>query len=366
MLRVTKINTPQGFAVLRQEWNALLSGLKQQDMLLSHEWFTMCQRWFCRGGALFVLVVHDGLDLVGIAPLQIRTVTRWGISVRQLMFLHEGLPWYRGGFILAGHSDRILMAILAFLREHRQEWDYARFDGVAERSPTVMALSHLATQCGLTAGAWRVFNEPSILPIAGTWEGFLESQGSHFRKNIRNSEHRLQRMGHLEILTVTSPKEVSEYLQVMYDMEVDNHRFQQEQSPESDQVSASAGLYLAGEFAKRGATEVKLLTVDGAPLAGWCSITHHGTSYALVTKHSHRYAKLSPGRVIMYAYVRDTWKSGVERIDYLMKWPYVQRWTSHTERYLGVECFHDGIRSQVLRGAHRIRKMLRRRPVALR
>jgi len=362
MLTVTCIATDEEFAALGPEWNELLWSSKQRDLLLSHEWFTMCRRWFCHGERLYALIVRQDERLVGFAPLQIRQVRRWGLPLRQLCFLHESLPWYRGDFVAADDSDLVLSAMFAYLAEHRRDWDLARFEGVAQQSRTIAALPRLGPPNGLSVGIWEPFNEASVMPIQGEWEDFLHSCGVHFRKHLRNSENRLRRAGALEFHRTREPEEVERLLRVVYSLQEDNHRYKQEQSPDSDRVSAEAGLFLGREFSKTGAAEVRLMTVDGVPVAGWFAVEVGQTSFALVTKHNVQFAKHSPGMVMMQEYLRDTWHSGPDRIDCLMTWPYVQRWTSHVERYVKVECFHGGVRSKALRGARILRDLLRSRP----
>lgn len=349
MLQVTRITTDHEFASLALEWNELLECSKQQDLLLSHEWFTMCRRWFCSRDALYVLAVRRNGRLVGAAPLQIRTVRRWGIALRQLCFLHESLPWYRGDFIVADDTDQVLTAILTYVSANRQDWDMARFEGISEQSKTIAALSRLAPRHGISVGSWEFYNEASVMSVQGEWEAFLHACGVHFRKHLRNYENRLRRLGQLEIQTTREPDEVERLLRIVYTLQEDNHRYKEELSPESDRVSAEAGLFLGRAFARTGAAEVKLMTVDGTPVAGWFAVDVGRTSYALVTKHNVQFAKHSPGMVMMQAYLSDTWRSGAERIDCLMTWPYVQRWTSQTERYLRVEGFHGGFRSRIIR-----------------
>ncbi|MBX3235224.1 MAG: GNAT family N-acetyltransferase [Nitrospiraceae bacterium] len=361
MLTVTRLATDGEFSAVGNEWNALLRDSKQHDLLLTHEWFTMCRRWFCSEHELYVLIVRQDGRLVGFAPLQIRRVMRCGITLRQLCFLHESLPWYRGDFVVADESDQVLAAMLAYLSEHRQDWDLARFEGVAEQSRTVAALPRLGLPNGLSLGAWESFNQASVMPIQREWEDFLHSCGVHFRKHLRNNENRLRRAGALEFHCTREPAEVDRQLRIVYSLQEDNHRHKQEQSPESDRVSAEAGLFLGKEFSRSGAAEVRLMTVDGKPVAGWFSVDLGRTSFALVTKHNVQFAKHSPGMVMMQEYLRDTWRSGADRIDCLMTWPYVQRWTSHAERYLKIECFHEGARSRLLRGARVVRDLLRPR-----
>ncbi|MGB4066614.1 MAG: GNAT family N-acetyltransferase [Nitrospira sp.] len=364
MLQVTRITTDEQFAEIGPEWNELLQSSKQQDLLLSHEWFMMCRRWFCSRCELYTLAVRLDGRLVGVAPLQIRKIRRYGLTVRQLCFVHESLPWYRGDFIIADQSDQVLTAMLDHLCEYRGDWDFARFEGIAEQSKTVDALLRLGTQSGLSVGFWRIFNEASMIPIQGEWEDFLHSCGPHLRKRLNNSENRLRRSGQLEFHTTREPKRVEELLRTMYSLQEDNQRYKQEQLPESDRISSEAGLFLGREFAKTQSAEVKLMTIDGMPVAGWFSVDVGRTSFALVTKHNVQYAKCSPGVVMMQDYLRDAWRRNtVDRIDYLMTWPYLQRWTSHADRYLKVECFHTGMCSRLLRSAYELRGL--RRPYSL-
>lgn len=341
MLTIECIDQPDPFYSLQKPWNALLERHRGADLLLTHSWFTMSWEGFCRGARLQILVVKEGEAVVGIAPLMIQRVKRGGIPIRKLTFLHEGCSYYRGDFLIPERTEEILEAMLAYL-ERKRGWEIATFAGIPEDSPTVSMLERTARRAGLSTGPWRPFGKALVLPIAGSWDDFLKGQGKHFRKNLKRPESKLKELGKVELVTLRDPGMVRKGIGHLYDIQMKNRIGKGEEIPESDRISKSAVLRLADFFSAEGRAEVLLLELEGKPIAGLFSILYRGCAYAIIIKHDQAYAAVSPGWTVFHYFIRNTWEQQAGKIDFLMKWPYVERWTNRSTEYLKIDCFHRG------------------------
>jgi CelD/BcsL family acetyltransferase involved in cellulose biosynthesis len=80
------LRTPDLFAALAPEWNAVLRASLADTPFLTLEWQQTW--WNCLGeGELFVITVRDGGALVGLAPLFILPQPDKAVQVRRLLRL---------------------------------------------------------------------------------------------------------------------------------------------------------------------------------------------------------------------------------------------------------------------------------------
>jgi CelD/BcsL family acetyltransferase involved in cellulose biosynthesis len=274
-------------------------------------------------------------------------------------FLHEGSSYYRGDFLIPERTEEILERLFFYLSRKRG-WEMATFAGIPEDSRTAAILERVARRCGLSTGSWHPFGRALFLPIQGAWDDYLTRQGRHFRKHVWERERKLNALGKVESLTFRDPGSVKKAIEQLYDIQMKNRKAEGLEIPESDLSSRSAALRLAGLFSNEGMAEVKILTLDEKPVAGLFSIVYKGCSYAIIIKYDKEYASVSPGMTVLYHYVRDAWAQKADRIDFLMDWPYVERWTDQAKQYLKIDCFHPGPLSQGIRYSKRVDTWLRR------
>ena|GEM_PF-3655943 len=353
MVTVDVVECPEKIDALRVVWNQIVHASYRPDLLLTHEWFSLSLREFCQGTSPRILLAREGDQVLGIAPFMIQRFVRWGMPIRKLTFLHPGNTYDRGDFLIRERHEEVLKALLEHLDLMRSEWDSATWAGIAEDSPNLLLLPKVTQACRLSISTPQPFGQALVLPICGSWEDYLKERGRHFRKHLNNPEARLKELGPLQWLTVREPEAVRAGLEELYRIQFANREANGESVPESDQRSRRAALFLSDLFSPHGRAEVKLLRLNGRTIAGLFSVVHQGCLYALVIKFDHEFARQSVGRLALHYAVRDAWEEKIERIDFLMRWPYVERWTEKVTRYWKFDCFHRGAFSQGIRFARR-------------
>ncbi len=181
-LRVSVVTELADFAALRTPWNALLRESRSDCVFLTWEWLHTW--WTHLGGdlSLHILLVWDGEELIGIAPLA-RT--------------HAALPWLsRLEFLGTGYAGSDYLDLIA---HPDRELDAARAVANALRaSDLALHLDHLPPDSivasslvePLAASAWTAMQTAGgtcpYIPLAGrSWDSYLGSLGSAHRANFR-------------------------------------------------------------------------------------------------------------------------------------------------------------------------------------
>src|SRR5947208_10757678 len=131
MITVEKVTSGEGFKRLAAVWNPLLAESASNTLSLTFEWLTVWWEVFGTERELYILVVRDGEELIGIAPLLRREMRHYGVlPYRRLEFLASGedeadevCSEYLDFILRRGRAEEALAGIYEFLHAHAAEWD---------------------------------------------------------------------------------------------------------------------------------------------------------------------------------------------------------------------------------------------------
>jgi CelD/BcsL family acetyltransferase involved in cellulose biosynthesis len=180
-IRVETIDTAWGLTTLRPQWNALLGASAADGPFLTwewvHAWWTKLAGW----SSLKVVAVHDGGELIAIAPFRVAPhAVSWFSRLEFLGTGHAGSD-YLDLIVRSGREDDAIPAIARFLTTQPMT---LRLDHVPEASLAARLSEWLA------ADGWIASTTPDgvcpLIPLAGqTWDSFLATLGSAHRANVR-------------------------------------------------------------------------------------------------------------------------------------------------------------------------------------
>jgi CelD/BcsL family acetyltransferase involved in cellulose biosynthesis len=175
-----------GFHNLKPVWNDTLQRSAANVVFLTWEWLSTWLNHFGTGRALVVVVVRNGGEIAGIAPL---------IKERREGFIRLGTI----GVATLDYEDWILTdaaekskTVTAILNAVEKEggWDYFQFNRIPEDTGTLPLITR-----GLDQQKWRWRSKPSeqspYVPVEGNWDQYWASLSSRLRKNIARSERKL-------------------------------------------------------------------------------------------------------------------------------------------------------------------------------
>jgi CelD/BcsL family acetyltransferase involved in cellulose biosynthesis len=191
-IRVERVCSEEGLFEAKRDWERLFARASAQNPFLSWEWAAAWWRHLGRG-TLHLLFVRRGGELIGLAPLYRREIRIGGFAFRALSFLGDEAVGSDHLDLLScgGCEEEVAGAIAqAWLRE-RRDWDFITLRHMAEDSPHA---THLLRLCGQRWRAQRREGEVCpFLPLAPTWEGFLNRLSASMRYTVRRKIRNLER-----------------------------------------------------------------------------------------------------------------------------------------------------------------------------
>lgn len=190
--RIKTICSTAEFKLLRTNWDSLFQQIKSKSIFLSWEWlFT----WWChfeKAKKLFLITVWNfSNQLVGIAPLYQQTTGHFPRK-KSIHFLggNAVASDFMDFLISDDNYKDIFEEIAHYLTE--LDWDYLEINDLTMASETFSLLSEWCQQKG-----YRCYqSNKEICPyiqLDENYENFLSGLGKRTRRNIRNSERRLEK-----------------------------------------------------------------------------------------------------------------------------------------------------------------------------
>jgi len=305
---VVRIDNFGDMLSLENQWNALLKKSNIDSPFMTFEFISTWWKHFGDDSKLFVLAVYDGEQLVGIAPLMQKKRSIF----RVLQFIGTGDSEYLG-FVTVGDKQRVVQTILDYLIDNRSEWDvinlyHMPFD----------QFSNTNAVDGRTLKIFsRAYSKSSYLSLDGSWEDFLQTQSRSFRKDIKRIENKLAKAGNPELVCYVDPISAAKLFDILSDIEAQSWKAQSGNLFFNAKNARGFFTELLGKFARRVWLEGYVLKLDGEPIATELNFSYNNKIYSYSGNFSKKYAKLSPGRLVMSRTIRSAFERGFTEFDFL-------------------------------------------------
>lgn len=293
---------------LTAAWDALAVGARSP--FGAPAWGLAWWRHLAPNGArLAVVAVHDGGDLIGLAPFYAS-----GRGVRELRLLGGG--WASRLEILAspGRDADVAAAISGTLAESGLRPDLIRWEAVDAESPWPGLLSNSwAGKGGLRTQELSRRSAPILHLTQGSFDEWFAERSGHFRRNMRRDRRQIEKKG--ASFRLGDRASLGRDLQAFGDL----HATRQERRGGSTAVNAgamSALKEIGDELIEAGRFRIWLIDgPDGRPISAHVFVAAGGTVAFWNTGFDEAWSKHSPGAIGVIAAIEDCFDRGDELMD---------------------------------------------------
>lgn len=352
---VEEITGEEAFLALRDEWNALLARSGSNILFLTHEWLACWWRHFgrplhARGRAdLFVLVARRNGKLRAAAPMIITGYRYFGIPLRLVGFLGQGISDY-SDFIVGDGEDReeIFSAFADRLSARSGRWDALDLRNVYGESGNVQVFADSLSRAG-----WTSRLDPlslcRFLRVSGSWDSYYHGCFNRKeRKNHRADWRKLESFGEANVRFIETPDAPRSLLDLL--AEIESHH------PHAG--PGRPGLLQAGAFREfidefvplavgRGWLNVAVMDCGGMPAAYYLSFRYNERFYLYLTSYRREFRKHSVGRLTFTRTLEQLWNSGAGEIDMLRgEEDYKENWATEGRRNMRLIVGRRSLRSR--------------------
>jgi CelD/BcsL family acetyltransferase involved in cellulose biosynthesis len=359
MLSVRRIDDLAGLTALGPTWLDLLGRCSNRNLFLTYDWTRTWWEFFGEDSDLWMLVVSDGNEIVGIAPMMLHRETHGGVPVRVLGSI-TNRHVSRSDFVVPARREEVFRALVEYWQDVSSQWDLLRLTGVPEESGTTRLLIESISGGGLRVFPIEAHKELCYLPVSGSWEEYVARRSHNFQRNYVRLGNRLDELHAVSFDFDDSPASVDESMSRLFALESTGAK-SVPQRTELDDNEKRFHRALAARFAAHGGFQNRFIVADGVTIAGLHSIAYDGVLYALLTFYDVQYSKVSPGRAVLRHALAASWQdTGIRRIDLNGSSPFLRTWTNHSVKLERLAIGNQRGYSRLMAWFRHVRKTLAR------
>lgn len=265
---------------------------------------------FGSGHSLCVLVVRDGADIIGIAPLWRYQDYIRKIPLRKIGFISCPDTPFADFVIEDERRSEVLKVILEYLYHEKQNaWDILSLSPWPDES-----MNYQMFQSLLVGGGKRFYTGiASLSPyiqIQGEWDSFLGNLSVKFRKTHRNICNRIKNMKQAEIVNSSQYSSSESLMSDILSVSEKSWKHKNGISIASRMETKKFFEMLTERAGRMGRLFVWLLKVDRKPIAIEYDVECSGIVHALRADYDGSYREISPGAYLEYMIVKHLFENG--------------------------------------------------------
>lgn len=340
---VELINTEKDLRKRIEALKALLNNDPYKSIFLSPKMFLS---WWRQGephSELKVLFVKKGDEFLGCAPMILKPYKLGGLSFRSLTFC---VP--RSDFIIPGKRSRIVEAFVSYWKYIDKDWDIISLQNIPEYSRTLTDIRNAVDR--LNKLRYRSSDNgimESCLPTNDTWDNYLSSMSSHFRKNLKYQCRRVEQLGSVTFRSYKDPKDLNRSMTELFDLEKRSWKAQKGTMLAPEEKACF--LDLAGDLSGEIKYDVSFLYLNNESMAGLFSLICDERLYTFLTYYDNNHASIYPGRLLFRELIKKAFKSPqVKEISFVGNSSFVKSWTSMERTYQHLKIYNSRPFSRVL------------------
>jgi CelD/BcsL family acetyltransferase involved in cellulose biosynthesis len=381
-LTVTALRSIEAVDAVAGAWDDLLDRSRDPEIFLTHTW--MRSWWEVFGGEderqPLVLLVHDGPQLIGLAPLQVRPVAGIGPArLKRLEFLGTGedeadevCSDFLDLVAADGRDDDVCRAVWQYLaggagQDGSQErssvaWDEARFHKVLAGSRLMRLLAPRVRGSGRALDS-PVAGERFYVPLdGGSFEDYLQGFSAQRRKRIFYYRRKLERDGGIEERRASSAEDIRLYLQETARLNRLRRNSQGKPSAFSSAKFRRFQALVAPRLAERGWLDLRLWLKDGRCVAALYAFVYARVIYYYQSGwDTSAFGNVSPGLVFLSQMIEGGFAQRLRRFDFLVggEGSYKHEYECRTEPVCDLRLYNNTWTAQLVRSARGVRQILR-------
>ena len=335
-LRVECIEDTWGFTALRAKWNELLRDSANDNPFLTWEWLHTWWTHLRPSGALRIIVVRNGEELVAIAPLQLASAPLYWFSRLEFLGTGEAGSDYLDLIVRRGSESDSIAAIARFLQSQKQATRLTHLPVASFGA----RLAELLAEAGWVSTIADDGTCPVVRLRGHTFNSFLGTLGASHRANIRRRLRAVNRDFDARFERITNHTE----RRVMLDALAVFHRGRYTDQGGSTAFSTPQLCAFHEEAThralERGWLRMYVLRLDGNLAAVMYGFAYGDRFYFYQHGYDERYASHSVGLVLMALTIEAAVDEGLSEFD--MLWgvePYKFLWARDTRNLQRVDLF---------------------------
>ncbi len=260
---------------------------------------------------MFVIVVEDGLDLLGIAPLVIET--RWPMRIARFMgagMLDYGVADHCDFVVDDAHEESVLTAILDELLRKAAAWDILDLHQVPGSSPIITRWLEDIDRRGLSFCVDA--RSPSYqIDLPGTWRDYLGKLSGNTRSTLERKTRKLASEHELRFERVEDVARLPAAMDTLFALHTERWNSRGDPGIFCTNEFRHFHRDLASSLLEKGWLDLTVMLADGTPVGAIYNFAYRDTVsyYASGFEPNPEWDRYSLGKVLLGHSIR----AGIDR-----------------------------------------------------
>jgi CelD/BcsL family acetyltransferase involved in cellulose biosynthesis len=202
-------------------WNSLVLKNETNTVFQLYEWHKSWWEAYGNTGLLYLILVFEKNDIVGIAPLML---VEYGLYGNLMQFIGEGRSDYCD-FIIPEKKETILKKILEFISKKHISWNTFHLNNIPEYSSTIRIIQKICKEINKKYLIKRYIPCPTLILNDDQHNKKILSQ-----KTLRRRFNYFTKNGELKFHHIRDINVVKENLSVFYNQHIERVRLKGQKS----------------------------------------------------------------------------------------------------------------------------------------
>lgn len=339
-MKISIASTYNDLLELKDEWENIFKKSGTGNIFASWEWCSLWWKHFGKQHELIVLIVKDGNETIGIAPMMISKGDCPAFSETVISFIGGDITDYMD-FVICRDNKEAIKAILNFLVTFNK-WGKVDLKRIPDSSSNLTLLKECIS--GLRQPS--MFRESSINPfveIDGTWDDYYKSMSKGMRQDIRTTLNKLKLVGEVNFVTYDADT-YKEALDALFEL----HRMRQDyklgQSLFDTQHSRDFFYDLAPAFIKSGWVDITALTINNRVISIAFALKYAGVFYYWIPAFDTEFIKYSLSKVHIQNLLKSCFEQNCREFDFMRgDEEYKFKWTNAVHKSYDVRIYRNNL-----------------------
>ena len=312
------IDDINSFKLIKEACNRLAGNFRMP--LLQYEWLSSCAETFSSAAKLNIVIVKENGGIKAIAPLVILKHS----GIERLEFLGTSLHGEPGGFLY--EDEESLYELIEAVMNLKLP---LYLKGIRTASPEAAALQKIFRIKGVTK---LVTNEYiPWLPVKNDWVNFEKTISSSRRSSLKRLKKIAEREGVIKFeILYPGQQQLNYYLDEVFRIESSGWKKRMGTAMLSNQ---ELGLFFRNythKAASLGVLRLFCLSINEMKIAAQIGIEYSNRFWLLKIGYDEKWARLSPGVLLMNEVIRYVFEKKIDAIEFLgSDEPWLHIWTKH-------------------------------------
>jgi len=330
---------------LKDSWDSLLIGSRDNDIFATWEWLSSWWKHFGHGRKLRILIIKDNDEVIAVAPLMWSKYNFMHLgSLAKIEFIGSPQSDYNS-FILVRRELECLKLFLRYLTSNHDDWDCLELKDTSEDMATMELLRKIPSeQASRVKFEERVTFLCPYMELPSSTEEFMSRLGGDMRRNLRRRMKRLSEKYEVKVQTQSDFGSIKEAMNAFYKLHQKRWGTKGMPGVFADETLRNFHYDVASYFNERGWLRLYLLTANNEPVASIYSFNYGAKKYEYLTGFDPKFSQYGVGNLLRMHVAEDGIKESLKEYDLLRgDEPYKTSWPTKIRKNFEVRFTHKGL-----------------------